>query len=227
MELTRLTDRVWVSPFEKERDRPSLGYVRGDRWSLAIDAGHSADHLKEFYQAIENIGLPLPSLTALTHWHWDHTFAMHAANGLTVANVITNEHLANIRNQIARDGAGVFLSMDECVRREYANGQPVVVTLADVVFSGELSLDAGNCPIRLFQADSPHTDDSTLVHVPNEGVLFFGDSKSGAYPTWVKNPVLCYKLADAVENAGAALCVGGHWPPMTKEELVGDLRSVR
>ena len=32
MKLNRLTERVWFLPFEKERDRPNLGYIRGDRW---------------------------------------------------------------------------------------------------------------------------------------------------------------------------------------------------
>ena len=44
MKLNRLTDRIWVFPFEEERDRPNLSYIRGDRWSLAVDAGHSEAH---------------------------------------------------------------------------------------------------------------------------------------------------------------------------------------
>ena len=47
MDLKRLTEHIWYMPFEEERDRPNLGYVKGDHWSLAIDAGHSAAHVKE------------------------------------------------------------------------------------------------------------------------------------------------------------------------------------
>ena len=61
--LYRLTERIWVYPFEEERDRPNLGYIRGDRWSLAVDAGHSAAHIAAFYAALMVNGLPLPSLT--------------------------------------------------------------------------------------------------------------------------------------------------------------------
>lgn len=39
--LKRLSDRIWYYPMEEERDRPNLGYIRGDNWSLAVDAGHS------------------------------------------------------------------------------------------------------------------------------------------------------------------------------------------
>ena len=63
MKLNRLTERIWVFPFEEERDRPNLGYIRGDRWSLAVDAGHSDDHVALFYRALEDAGLPLPALT--------------------------------------------------------------------------------------------------------------------------------------------------------------------
>ena len=47
MKLNRLTQRIWVYPYEEERDRPNLSYIRGDRWSLAVDAGHSAEHTEE------------------------------------------------------------------------------------------------------------------------------------------------------------------------------------
>ena len=93
MELKKLSEHIWYMPFEEERDRPNLGYVKGDNWSLAIDAGHSDNHVKEFYALLEAEGLPLPSLTVLTHWHWDHTFGMHAVNGLCIANEKTNGHL--------------------------------------------------------------------------------------------------------------------------------------
>ena len=48
MELKRLAGHIWYMPFETERDRPNLGYVKGNNWSLAIDAGHSAAHVREF-----------------------------------------------------------------------------------------------------------------------------------------------------------------------------------
>ena len=48
MELKRLTEHIWYMPFEEERDRPNLGYVKGDSWCLAVDAGHSAAHTGAF-----------------------------------------------------------------------------------------------------------------------------------------------------------------------------------
>ena len=223
MKLTRLTDRIWVYPYEEERDRPNLGYIRGDRWSLAVDAGHSAAHTAEFYKALEDAGLPLPSLTVLTHWYWDHTFGMHAVHGLCLANARTDEHLRNIRERIEREGTGFFLETDESIRKEYADGKPVIVTLPDLVYNGEMQLDPGGCPIRVFQADAPHTDDSTLIFAENEKALFFGDAGCGSFPDWKKDQKLSKLLADTIAATGAEICLEGHWIPQTLQETLNDL----
>lgn len=227
MGLTRLTDRIWYLPFERERDRPNLCYIRGDRFSVAVDAGHSADHVSEFYRALEEEGLALPALTVITHWHWDHSLGMHATHGLCVANARTNDYLVGLRERVAREGTEWLFSLDERVRREYAGGQPAVVTLADIVFEGELVIDLGGCTVRAFQAESPHTDDATLVHVPEERALIYGDAKSGVFPTWEKNPLLCLKFADVVAATEADVFLGGHWRSMSKNELIGSLGGKR
>ena len=225
MKLNRLTERIWVYPFEEERDRPNLGYIRGDRWSLAVDAGHSADHIRAFYGALEEAGLPLPELTVLTHWHWDHTFAMHAAHGLCLANERTNRYLEDFRRRLEREGTAFFLEMDERIRREYGDGKPVVVTPADLVFRGEMLLDAGNCPVRIFQAEAPHTDDSTLVEAPGERTLFLGDSTCGTLPEWTVDPASARKLAETVRKISPEICLTGHWTPLSPEEIAADLES--
>ena len=221
--LNKLTERIWVYPFEEERDRPNLSYIRGDRWSLAVDAGHSADHTGAFYRELEEAGLPLPSLTVLTHWHWDHTFGMHAVHGLTLANERTNRYLLDFRTRIEKEGTGFFLDMDESIRREYGDGKPVVITPADLVFSGEMLLDPGNCPVRIFQAEAPHTDDATLVEVPGEKVLILGDSTGGAWPDWNMDQTLAEKLAETVRKVNPEICLPGHWTPLSRNFIIQDL----
>ena len=106
MNLIRLTERIWVYPYEEERDRPNLCYIHGDRWSLAADAGHSANHTRDFYGALEKEGLPMPEITVLTHWHWDHTLGMHAIHGLSIANELTNRYLTDFHNRIKDEEPG-------------------------------------------------------------------------------------------------------------------------
>mgnify|MGYP003329295852 CR=1 FL=1 len=58
-----------------------------------MDAGNSSDHVEKFYNGLRDLSLKLPDFTVITHWHWDHTFGMHASSGKTVACHLTSEKL--------------------------------------------------------------------------------------------------------------------------------------
>ena len=225
MELKRLTEHIWMLPYEEERDRPNLCYVKGGRMSLAVDAGHSAAHVREFYALLEKENLPLPDLTVLTHWHWDHTFGMHAVHGLTLANERTNRYLAEWKEKIEKNGPGEFLAIHESIRREYPAGTEVTVRTADIVFDGELTLDLGGCTVKVVQAEAPHTDDSTLVYVENDRVLFVGDSTCHDFFTGIKRADLCAKMADTIRKINPAVIMEGHWIPVPMEDTLEDLMT--
>ena len=225
MELKRLTEHIWMMPYEEERDRPNLCYVKGGRMSLAVDAGHSAAHVREFYALLEKENLPLPDLTVLTHWHWDHTFGMHAVHGLTLANERTNRYLAEWKKKIEKNGPGEFLAIHESIRREYPAGTEVTVRTADIVFDGELTLDLGGCTVKVVQAEAPHTDDSTLVYVENDRVLFVGDSTCHDFFTGIKRADLCAKMADTIRKINPAVIMEGHWIPVPMEDTLEDLMT--
>ncbi|MBO4320390.1 MAG: MBL fold metallo-hydrolase [Treponema sp.] len=223
MELKKLSEHIWYMPYESERDRPNLGYVKGENWSLAIDAGHSDVHVKEFYALLEKENLPLPKVTVLTHWHWDHTFGMHAVNGLCIANKKTDAHLVEWKNKIESDGPGEFLAIDQSIRIEYANDKKVIVKPADILFSGELTLDLGGCKVQVVESEAPHTEDSTLVYVVEDKVLFLGDSTCNDFQKGTKDPVLCQKLADKIKAVNPETCVEGHWVPVETSDTLNDL----
>ena len=224
MELKRLTGHIWYMPHETERDRPNLGYVRGEKWSLAIDAGHSAAHVKEFYALLEKENLPLPSITVLTHWHWDHTFGMHVVNGLCIANELTDRHLVEWKEKIEKNGTDEFFSLSDSIRREYKDNDEVIVKTADMTFSGEMTLDLGGVKVRLIQAESPHTDDSTLVYVCEDKTLFLGDSTCEEFRTGIKDKILCRKLYDTVRNISPEICLEGHWISTSVEDSLSELK---
>lgn len=224
MELKRLTGHIWYMPHETERDRPNLGYVRGEKLSLAVDAGHSAAHVREFYALLEKENLPLPSITILTHWHWDHTFGMHAVNGLCIANELTDRHLAQWKEKIEKYGTDEFFSLSDSIRREYKDDAEVIVKTADMTFSGEMTLDLGGVRVRLIQAESPHTDDSTLVYVCEDKTLFLGDSTCEEFRTGIKDKTLCRKLYDTVRNIGPDICLEGHWVSTRVEDSLSELK---
>ena len=224
MKLFKLNDRVYYSEYEDLRDRPAIGYIKGDNYSIAIDAGHSKEHLDEFYDALKENNLPLPMLTVITHWHWDHSFAMHAINGLSIANKRTNEYLLDFINKRSKENDLKFLNLDPSIALEYKNNKEIIVVPADIIYEKELILNPGGIEVKLFEAISPHTDDSTLVLLPKEKVLFFGDALSGVFPTWIADDELKRRFRETIESLDVKYCIGGHWNIFTKEELINQVR---
>ena len=41
MMLKKISECIYYLPPDSETDRPVLGYIRGDRYSLMVDAGNS------------------------------------------------------------------------------------------------------------------------------------------------------------------------------------------
>ncbi|MBR0137218.1 MAG: MBL fold metallo-hydrolase [Erysipelotrichaceae bacterium] len=227
MKLHKLSERIYYSDYEEERDRPALGYVKGDRFSVAVDAGHSIKHLEEFYELLKQENLPLPSLTFITHWHWDHTFAMHAVNGLTVALEETDRLLRDFIADRSEENDRKFLKLDPSIAREY-EGQKLIVVPADITFRDKMTVDAGNVTINLFKTVSPHCDDAVLIEIPQEKVLFLGDAISGVFPDWIADPVKKKELVRVLEGFDVNTFIGAHWPVWTdREELIRYIEDER
>ena len=45
MRLNRLTENIYYTECDSNSDRPVLGYINGDRCSVMVDAGNSANHV--------------------------------------------------------------------------------------------------------------------------------------------------------------------------------------
>lgn len=223
--LQRLSGHVWIFPFNSPKDRPNLGYILGADKALAVDAGHSSSHVEEFYDAIRVEGLPLPEITVITHWHWDHTYGMHAVNGETMARPETNAKLVEIQAEMKEDPDSVkrFLASDPTIRREYAGGIPVAVVPADKIVNEDFSIDLGGVEVQVMKTESPHTDDALMVYVPGDRVLFVGDAQLGEFPSWRMDWDKLDALARKVNGIDADIVIDGHWKPYTKEQFMAEI----
>ena len=223
--LQRISEHVWILPFNSPKDRPNLGYIAGAEKAMAVDAGHSSSHVADFYDAIRAEGLSLPEITVITHWHWDHTFGMHAVNGETMARPETNVRLTEIQAQMRSDPdrKRQFLAGDPTIRREYAGGVPLKVVTADKIVTQDQTIDLGGVTAELIWTESPHTDDALLVYVPEDRVLFVGDAQLGEYPSWRMDWDKMEAFADNVRGTDADVVIDGHWKPYTKEEFMAEI----
>lgn len=184
MEFFKLTDRIYYLCHEEETDRPVLGYICGDNISVAVDAGNSKQHVRAFYRELRKRGLRLPDYTVITHWHWDHTFGMHACVGKTIASVATNEKLKEFLSwrwseedmaRRLREGQEIEFC-DRRIHKEYPDIKKIKVVKADIELSGQMELDLGGVTCEICEVICPHSEGSVYVYIPQEKVLFSGDA---------------------------------------------------
>lgn len=228
MGLNRLTDRIYFLEHDPQVDRPMLAYLKGEKFSLAIDAGYSASHVRDFYREIEAEQFKKPDFTVLTHWHYDHTFGMHAISGISIAHEKTNEFLKKQQEQAGNiDYMETLKREDAHFRKEYNGQERVNIVLSDVTFSDKMTLDLGGMTARIFHTFSPHSEDTVCVYVPEEKTLFLGDSTSedffnGGYMDKDK----LQALIQMIRATDCNCCMVSHCEPLTREGLLCYLESI-
>ena len=228
MRLKKLTDNIYYDPHQPEVDRPMLAYLKGSRMSLAIDAGYSDNHVNDFYEHLNQSGLKKPDFTAITHWHYDHTFGMHQIQGASIACCRTNEFLRKEQQKAVDLQYIDKLKMaDPCFKREYHNKQSLNIVLSDIEFREEIILNLGGLTAKIFQTVSPHSEDAVCLYVPEEKVLFLGDSTSedffnGGFMDHRK----LKKLIMMIEDTNCEFCVLSHTEPLKKGELLEYLYGI-
>lgn len=227
MNLTQLTPEVWLTSFDPATDRPNLGYVRGQRRSLMIDAGNSGRHHQQFLSLIRDTSLPDPSLCVLTHWHWDHTFAMAETPALTIACEATQRQLYTVSDwkwdedsMQARLASGEDIAFtDHHIRLEYPDLHEIEVVPADLTFSGKLTVELGGLVCELLEMPSPHTVDAVGVWIPQAGVMFIGDAAcEDFYNGYVRDSERSAQLLQFLRDRQPKWIVEGHSEPQPAEE---------
>nr|WP_302600093.1 MBL fold metallo-hydrolase [uncultured Cellulosilyticum sp.] len=184
--LQQLTNRIYYMAGDAETDRPYLYYVYGDKYSLAVDAGSSKAHVEAFYKAIEEKGLPKPHYTVLTHWHWDHTFGLHAVEGQTIASAKTNQKLREVKTwkwtveaMKARERTGEDIPFcNACIQKVYKDLGEIKVITANIEVEGTMTIDLGGVTCQIEHQDSTHSRDALFIYFPEERALAIGDADS-------------------------------------------------
>ncbi len=222
MGLNRLTDRIYFLAHEPETDRPMLAYIKGDRFSLSIDAGYSASHVQDFYKAIKSEHLKEPDFTAITHWHYDHTFGMHAISGISIAHDKTNEFLKE-QQELAKNADYMenLKREDAHFRKEYCGQSQLDIVLSDLSFSDKMTLDLGGITAQIFHAVSPHSEDTSCIYIPEEKALFLGDSTSeDFFHDGYMDKDKLRSLMQMIQEVDCDYCILSHCEPLNKEDLL-------
>ncbi|GLC81634.1 MBL fold metallo-hydrolase [Lacrimispora brassicae] len=235
MEFRQLTDRIFYSMYDKEADRPVLGYVKGQKYSLMVDAGNSQKHIESFHEALDREGLKKPDMIAVTHWHWDHTFGMHSVEGITIAHEKTNDKLREMARwewtdsemKKRLDEKVEIEFADTCIRKEYPLPAEIQVVTSHVSFEKAMKIDLGDVAAELHHVESPHSEDCVCIFIPEERVLFIGDAVGvDYYNNCFLDKDKLRSLIGAMEGFDFDICVMGHTEPMSKEKVLSIMHSL-
>lgn len=181
--LRKINDHLYYLPYRVLGDRPNLYYIKGDKYSLAIDAGNSSDHISHFYNQLNKNNLSLPEYTVISHWHWDHTFALPYIEGKAICTDLTNRKLKevskwkwNLKDMKQRETEGLEIRFcNKNIKYEYPDLADINVIACDIEIEDKTILDLGNIKVELIPFASTHSDDSLFVHIPGEA-LFVQDA---------------------------------------------------
>lgn len=231
--LQRLTNRIYCYPGSEETDAPYLYYIHGEDRSLAIDAGQSRENVEQFYAAIQAQGLPLPSLTALTHWHWDHTFGLAYVAGGSIASEKTAQKLREVSAwqwtddaMLTRLQSGEEIEFcHEMLQKVYPKREEIRVALPETTVADRLTLPLGGVSVSLLAVDSPHSRDALVAFVPEEKAFFAGDAHCGDFYDNHGNtaPDKLQAYLDLLRSLDFQHYCMGHSAPCTKEEILSEL----
>ena len=229
MLLHRLTEHCWYTDSDPATDRPSLGYILGNNGrSIVVDAGNSEKHYLDFISCIKKEELPLPELCVITHSHWDHVLGISAVKVPVIANSISQGHL---REMCSWDSSQfeAFWSENEFVRAEYLSWNLIHPKTATISFSGKITVDLDGIIVTAEQVVSPHSDDSLLVYVPSDGMIFAGDSSAGDFslPNIAYVPELLDAYTEKVLGMDFQIFLHSHREPTDRTQTEIFLREAK
>jgi len=234
--LYKLTERIYYMSYSDETDRPILGYIKGDKYSLMVDSGNSKKHVELFIDGVSKLEMPYPDFVAITHSHWDHTYGMSSLSSISIACNKTNDILGEMCDWEWNDEAmkkrletGEDIEFcDTMIRREYPDLAEIQVKTADIVFNERLSLDLGGITCELMRIDSSHADDCVVVYIPEEKIIFIGDIISEDFHHG-ESKYYRDKLESLINELNAIdfdTALFGHMEPFSKIGLISWLNEV-
>ncbi|WP_033541809.1 MBL fold metallo-hydrolase [Planococcus sp. CAU13] len=185
--LNKVSDSIYYLSNQDDKERPALGLVSGEEASLIIDCGNTPQHAKDFLAEIGRLDVPPVKYAVITHAHWDHFMGMNEFDATTVVNSRTDELMQKWQSLSYNDS-----SLQKCVdkkemspqcmeilQKEMPNRDSFKLNSPDVIFGNTVTIDLGNKKCVLEKIRSTHTDDSTIVYIPDDKVVFLGDCAYG------------------------------------------------
>ncbi|GIP24510.1 MBL fold metallo-hydrolase [Paenibacillus sp. J22TS3] len=235
--INQLTNRFVYMSADGTVDRPILGAILGEEQTLYIDAGNSKRHAKTFREAVGKNYSTRSSLTALTHWHWDHSFgAAYDPLSPLIATGLTYQALQLLLgldwsdkalDERVRQGQEIAFCADY-IKKEYEGVErDIQVKLPDITFTDSITLYLGGVSCHIQHVGGVHAQDSCVMYIPEEKVLFLGDVLGPAIydgPRYYAARDFL-RIVEKIKKYPAAWYIESHYRPVTAEEFWQDINE--
>ena len=162
----------WVDEGALSLGIASYAVVSGGE-SLIYDTHVSVEHARHIRGVLESHGVR-KFIVVLSHWHLDHI----AGNSVfRDCEIIASERTAELLTRFK-----------SAIERGEHEGLPPIdpLVLPSSVFADRLRLSIGSVPVDLIHTDI-HSDDATLLWLPEQKLLFCGDTMEDPV-TYVDEP---------------------------------------
>jgi glyoxylase-like metal-dependent hydrolase (beta-lactamase superfamily II) len=236
LKLTQLTEHTWLFPPHPDPNmvQSSIGVIATQNESLLVDAGNSPRLARQFKAKLAKCDLPPVTRIIYTHHHWDHIYGACEFNVPVTAHVICKA----ILEEEARKPWGIEYLNDEIKRNpKLAVSYQARVNAIDDwtafriivpkdVFETEKMIRLDKMTVELEHVGGEHAEDSILVKVPADGVMFIGDCYYPP-PLHLRKPDSgpSLELLKKLQERAYDLYVEGHDKPFTQAELAKFLQE--
>ena len=238
MELTleQLTEHTWLLPHHPDENavQSSIGVITSQSESVLIDAVNSPRLARKIKTELTRNNLPPVSRIIYTHHHWDHVYGACEFDVPIIAHVICKA----ILEEESKKPWGIEYLNEEIERepklkasydaraKSIEDWGAFRIIVPEEVFDTEKVINLDQLRIELEHIGGEHAQDSIVVKLPEDGVMFVGDCY---YP-----PPLHRRKPDSassldilrrLQNDSYNLYVEGHDSPLTRTELLKFLRE--
>ncbi|WP_087972005.1 MBL fold metallo-hydrolase [Oceanobacillus rekensis] len=227
--LRKLTKNVHYMPHYSETDRPTLGLISGDNYSLIVDSGNSPAHASDFLELVDKMDISPVKFVTITHWHWDHIFGMKTMDLLTISHKDTKERIEYLKtlkwddaslNRRVETGEEIeFCS--EMMKREMPTRDHLELKVPDLAFNHKIEIDLGGVTCVMEHVGGVHAGDSAIIYIPEEKVIFLGDCIYQDFYSgdWSYDLEEFNILVNKIKRYDVNYYVTGHQDPKTHEEM--------
>jgi glyoxylase-like metal-dependent hydrolase (beta-lactamase superfamily II) len=183
--LEQITSRVWYWPPNPNpfRVEAVIGIVCGDDGTLLVDAGNCPEVATQLKVAMHKRGFPPVTHIVYTHHHWDHVYGACVFDAKIVAHTICKDILLEeakkpwdlefLQKEIKKNPK-LKVSCN-ARKRVIKDWDAFEIIPPGIVFKRSKTLNVGNLRVELQHVGGNHAEDSIVVKVPEEGVMFLGD----------------------------------------------------